>query len=66
VAEEGGGEPGLQGYEGGVIDVAPGEVLPADEVVEFVAGVAVTEVRLEEVEGEEQEEFDRGEEGGEA
>ena len=43
-AEEGFGEAGLDGDEGSVVDVSPGEASTAHDVVELVAEVAVAEV----------------------
>ena len=40
VAEEALGEAGLEGDEGAVVDVAPGEVAAAGDVVELIAEVA--------------------------
>ena len=48
VAEDELAEAGLQGDDGAVVDVAPGEVAAADEVVELVAEVAVADVCLPE------------------
>ncbi len=65
-SEEGLGEAGLEGDEGAVIDVSPGEALAADEVVELVAEVAIAEVGGPEGGGDVEDELDGGEEEGEA
>ena len=42
----------MNGDEGAVVDVAPGEVAAANEVVQLVAKVAVADVGLIEIDGE--------------
>ena len=56
----------MQGDDGAVVDVAPGEVVAAGEVIELVTEVAVADVRGVEGEGEVEEELDDGEDGSEA
>src|SRR6202044_1194656 len=48
-AEERQRELCLNGYAGAVIDVPPGEIAPAHNVVKLVAKVAVTDVRFPQV-----------------
>ena len=52
MAEDGFGEAGLNGDEGAVVDVAPGEVAAANEEVQLIAKVAVADVGLIEIDGE--------------
>src|SRR5215469_2387299 len=61
MAEEQLGKAGLKGDDGAVIDVAPGEVASAEEVVELVAEVAVADARFPEVGSDVQGELDGGE-----
>ena len=66
LAEEQETEAGLEGHDGAVVDVAPGEMAAAGDVVELVAEVAVTEVDLPEGGGHVEGELEGGEEEGEA
>ena len=66
VAEEEFAETGLEGDDGAVVDVTPGEMAAAGDVVELVAEVAVAEVLRPEGEGELEEQLCEGEEQGEA
>jgi len=63
VAEEDLAEPCLNGDDGALIDVAPGEMMAAGDVVELVAEVAVAEVLRVEREREVEQQLARGEEG---
>ena len=65
MAEEQFGEAGLDGDEGAVVDVAPGEMATAGDVVELVAEVAPADVGLVEVESDVQQDGEDAEEGGE-
>lgn len=51
-AEEGFCEAGLDGDEGAVVYVAPGEASATEDVVELVTEVAVADVGLPEIRGE--------------
>ena len=62
MAEEEFGGAGLEGDDRAVVDVAPGEVAAAGNVVELVAEVAVADVALPESAGEVDEQFERAEE----
>ena len=64
VAEEDFTQARLQGYDGSVVDVPPGEVAGTGDVVELIAEVAVADVRGPEGQGEMQQEFRRGEQRG--
>ena len=66
VTEEGFGEPRLKGNQRAVVDVTPGEMAPAGNVVKLVAEVAVANVGLIEVGGQVEEEQGRGEDRREA
>ena len=44
VAEEKFADPGLEGDDGAVVDVSPGEMAAAGQIVELVAEVAVADV----------------------
>ena len=64
-AEERDGGARLQRDDGAVIDVAPVEMAPAEDVVHLVAEVAPADVRLPEIGAEVKGELQQREQGGE-